>query len=104
MDKLWGIDLGGTKTEGVIIESVENPEIIFRKRIPTESEKGYEHILDRIFELVKMISTNTGIKPKKIGFGTPGVLDPCTQTMKNCNTTCLNGKPLKNDLEKIEVR
>ena len=71
MDKLWGIDLGGTKTEGVIIESVENPEIIFRKRIPTESGKGYEHILDRIFELVKMISTNTGIKPKKIGFGTP---------------------------------
>ena len=46
MDKLWGIDLGGTKTEGVIIESVENPEIIFRKRIPTESGKGYEHILD----------------------------------------------------------
>ncbi|MEM6700365.1 MAG: ROK family protein, partial [Bacteroidota bacterium] len=40
-----------------------------------------------------------GLQPKSIGFGTPGSLDPMTQTMKNSNTTCLNGQPLHRDLE-----
>jgi predicted NBD/HSP70 family sugar kinase len=39
--------------------------------------------------------------PARIGFGTPGVLDPILQTMKNCNSTSLNGKPLQKDLEKL---
>jgi predicted NBD/HSP70 family sugar kinase len=39
--------------------------------------------------------------PERIGFGTPGVLDPVLQTMKNCNSTALNGMPLKKDLEDI---
>jgi predicted NBD/HSP70 family sugar kinase len=43
----------------------------------------------------------SGLSPKKIGFGTPGVLDPRLQTMKNCNTTSLNGKYLKKDLEEL---
>ena len=36
MEPLWGIDLGGTKIEGVIIESRENLKVIHRHRIPTE--------------------------------------------------------------------
>ena len=43
----------------------------------------------------------TGLTPHSIGFGTPGVLDPVLQTMKNCNSTALNGMPLKKDLENI---
>jgi fructokinase len=39
------------------------------------------------------------LKAQKIGLGTPGVLDPVLQTMKNCNSTALNGMPLKKDLE-----
>ena len=42
----------------------------------------------------------SGLKPERIGFGTPGALDPVTQTMKNSNTTALNGKPFHVDLEK----
>ena len=100
MKNLWGIDLGGTKTEGVIIESVENPKIIHRLRIPTESYKGYDHIIRMVSTLVEMISSETGLKPDKIGIGTPGTVDPQLKSMKNCNTTCLNGMPLNQDLEK----
>jgi fructokinase len=41
----------------------------------------------------------SGIQPARVGLGTPGVLDPILQTMKNCNSTALNGQPLKKDLE-----
>jgi predicted NBD/HSP70 family sugar kinase len=96
---LWGIDLGGTKIEGVILhpENISNP--IVRTRINTESFKGYNHIISQITKLVEMMKKQSGIQPAKIGFGTPGVLDPVLQTMKNSNSTALNGMPLKKDLE-----
>jgi fructokinase len=96
---LWGIDLGGTKIEGVILPSLQDPKPILRTRIDTEAQHGYEHIVQQIGKLVDMMQTESGLTPERIGFGTPGVLDPILQTMKNCNSTSLNGKPLKNDLE-----
>ena len=96
---LWGIDLGGTKIEGVILSERENPEPLKRLRIPTEAKKGYDHIIQQVARLVEVLTAETGIKPQSLGIGTPGVLDPTTRTMKNCNTTCLNGQPLKRDLE-----
>lgn len=98
---LWGIDLGGTKIEGVVLESTENPEVMVRKRIPTEQEQGYKHILYQINKLIKMMSKEVGTTAEKIGIGTPGTLDPKTQTLKNSNTTCYNGQPFKADLEEI---
>jgi predicted NBD/HSP70 family sugar kinase len=101
---LWGIDLGGTKIEGVILQPEEISKPIVRKRIDTESYKGYDHIIHQIAKLVEMMKEGSGLQPAKIGFGTPGVLDPVLQTMKNCNSTALNGMPLKKDLEeKLEV-
>lgn len=99
MKPLWGIDLGGTKIEGVIIESREHPVELARLRIPTEAGKGYQHILQQVHKLVKALEKDTGLHPESIGIGTPGVLEPSTCTMKNCNTTALNGKPFKADLE-----
>ena len=96
---LWGIDLGGTKIEGAILPSLHDPIPIIRTRIDTESSKGYEHIIKQIEKLVKQMQQQSGITPQKIGFGTPGVLDPMLQTMKNCNSTALNGMPFKKDLE-----
>ena len=97
---LWGIDLGGTKIEGAILESRENPVPIARQRIPTEAAKGYEHIIDQVAKLVDQLSAQTGIRPESIGIAHPGTLDPITGTMKNANTTALNGKPFDKDLEK----
>ena len=48
MKPLWGIDLGGTKVEGVIMKQGYPPEVIARLRLPTEASKGYEHILLKI--------------------------------------------------------
>lgn len=98
---LWGIDLGGTKIEGIIINPEEKPETICRLRIPSGAEKGYEHVTGQIAKLVDMMKTASGLKPERIGMGTPGILDPLTQTMKNCNSVCLNGMPLKADMEKM---
>ncbi|MBN2520894.1 MAG: ROK family protein [Bacteroidales bacterium] len=100
-EPLWGIDLGGTKIEGIVLRSLEDPEILSRLRIPTESNKGYNHIINQIKNIIHQLSIETGLEPRKIGIGTPGCLEPLTQTMKNCNTTCLIGMPLKKDLEKI---
>lgn len=97
---LWGLDLGGTKIEGVILESIENPTPIVRTRVDTEAAKGYEHIIGQIAKLVANMESQSGLKPAALGIGTPGVLDPTLQVMKNANTTVLNGKPLKKDLEK----
>jgi len=96
---LWGIDLGGTKIEGVILPSLQDPKPILRTRIDTEAQHGYEHIVQQIGKLVDIMKAESGLTPERIGFGTPGVLDPILQTMKNCNSTSLNGKPLKKDLE-----
>jgi fructokinase len=96
---LWGIDLGGTKIEGVILGSIANPAPIIRTRIDTEAFKGYTHIVSQIGNLVAELRNRSGLTPATIGIGTPGVLDPTLKTMKNCNTVVLNGKPLQKDLE-----
>jgi predicted NBD/HSP70 family sugar kinase len=96
---LWGIDLGGTKIEGVILQPEEISKPIVRTRVDTEGFKGYDHIVNQIAKLVETMKEQSGLQPTEIGFGTPGVLDPVLQTMKNCNSTALNGMPLKKDLE-----
>jgi fructokinase len=98
---LWGIDLGGTKIEGVILPSLNNPVPMLRTRIDTEADKGYAHILQQINKLVAQMRQQSGLKPAAIGFGTPGAIEPSLQIMKNCNTTALNGMPLKKDLEEL---
>ncbi len=104
---LWGVDLGGTKIEGVVLSSRTGVEVVERLRVPTGSAGGYDHIVSQIVQCVRLLEQRTGQKPEYIGIGTPGVLDPTLQTMKNSNTTVLNGKPLKKDLEtalRIEIR
>ena len=98
---LWGIDLGGTKVEGAILNSARDPNVLFRDRLPTEGHKGYDHILGQIKLVVDKMEASAGYKPKKIGIATPGTLDPGLGLMKNSNSTSLNGKPLKADLERM---
>lgn len=101
MGPIWGIDLGGTKIEGVIIEDLKSMNVLKRMRLPTEQQKGYVHIIRQIYKLVETMTAEVGIRPDKIGIGTPGTLDLKTQKLKNSNTVCLNGKPLKSDLENL---
>jgi fructokinase len=98
---LWGIDMGGTKIEGLILKNQDEPEVLFRDRVPTEAPEGYQHILDQVKKIVDMMEKEAGYKPDRIGFSTPGVLDPKLGTMKNCNTTVMNGQRMKDDLENM---
>jgi fructokinase len=106
-ENLWGIDLGGTKIEGVILKSADDPQVLFRDRVPTEGDKGYHHIISQIARLVRMMAGAAGYAPVRIGLGTPGTMVPATGLMKNCNLLVLDGNPLKADLEdflQVEIR
>ncbi|WMN06705.1 ROK family protein [Marivirga arenosa] len=98
---LWGIDLGGTKIEGVVLKSKEDPEVLIRERIDTQAEQGYDHVVSRIKLLVDQMAEKIGYRPTSIGIGTPGSTDPETGLLKNSNSTNLNHKPLHKDLEKV---
>ncbi|AAM71256.1 MAG TPA: sugar kinase [Chlorobaculum sp.] len=94
----WGIDLGGTKIEGVILDSELRP--LIRHRIPTGQEQGYGHILMQIKSLVGTMAEKSGLGlPEKIGIGTPGRADGSDGVISNSNTICLNGMPLLRDLQ-----
>ncbi|MFN3840122.1 MAG: ROK family protein [Cyclobacteriaceae bacterium] len=99
--QLWGIDLGGTKIEGVILESAANPVVVYRNRIPTEAEKGYDHVLNQLARLVQDMKNQSRHPVLRLGIGTPGTIDPVTRLLKNSNSVSLNGKPLKEDIEKL---
>lgn len=96
---LWGIDLGGTKIEGAIVDPAQPDRAAWRTRIPTESERGYDHIVERILSVVSRLEIESGQqRPSVIGVATPGAVEPATGTLKNSNTVCLNGRPLAADL------
>jgi len=93
-----GLDLGGTKTEGIVMD--EAGRILLRKRLPTPQTDGYDAILQNIYTLVRDLEKKTG-QACHVGIGTPGAISARTGCLKNSNTVCLNGKPVKTDLGKI---
>ena len=92
----WGIDLGGTKIECV---ALDGGRPVARRRVPTEAERGYDHILRQIARVLDETSSEVGQKPFAIGIGTPGSTDPRTGLIRNANTTALIGRPLAEDLQ-----
>lgn len=93
-----GIDLGGTKIEGVVLD--RNGGELLRRRIDTRQAEGYQAILQSIGWLVRTLEAEVGCKCT-VGIGTPGAISTVTGKMKNSNTTCLNGQPLFEDLQTI---
>lgn len=97
-----GIDLGGTKIEGVVLDS--NGKILFRERVATEQEKGYEHILAKIKALYDLMFQKIEGAPHTFGIGTPGVVSHRTGLLKNSNTACLRGRLSVAELERLLSR
>ena len=97
MNKI-GIDLGGTKIEGILTD--ENYQSITRKRIPTNQDDGYNSILKSIKNLVLELAQESNEKIS-IGICTPGALSLNSGLIKNSNTQCLIGQDLQNDLKNI---
>jgi predicted NBD/HSP70 family sugar kinase len=105
---LFGIDLGGTKIEGAIIDPQRPDRAQHRLRVPTEGARGYAHVVAQVAKVIARLEAESGLRrPALIGIGTPGTVDPATGIMKNSNTLCLNGRPLAADLSRAlgtEVR
>jgi len=89
-----GVDLGGTKTEAVLLD--ENQNLLEKKRVSTP-KNNYQEIINTISSLVLDISVN--ISDFSVGICTPGAISKQTGLIKNSNTQCLIGKSLKEDLE-----
>ena len=102
---LWGIDLGGTKIEGAILDAEHPDAAVCRLRRETVAANGYEFILEQIVGVVRDLEKRSGFAcPGVIGIGTPGAVEPSTGAIKNSNTTCLNAQPLKQDLARLLSR
>jgi len=89
-----GVDLGGTKTEIIVLD--ENLNVIERKRVPTP-QNNYDEIINTITTLVSDVSQSTS--DFSLGICCPGAISKQTGLIKNSNTQCLIGKSLKEDLE-----
>ena len=93
-----GIDLGGTKIEGIAMDATGR--IVRRIRTPTPRTGSYREILNAVGNLVNDLET--GCEDRcSVGIGTPGALSARTGRLKNSNTVSLNGKPVKQDLEML---
>ncbi|HPV77301.1 MAG TPA: ROK family protein [Gemmatimonadaceae bacterium] len=88
-----GIDLGGTKIEGIALSDAG--EILVRQRIATP--KGYAETVAAITGLVQALEAETGARGT-VGMGIPGAIVPSTGKVKNANSTWLIGEPLGLDL------
>ena len=90
-----GVDLGGTKIEGVVLDDAHVPRE--RVRVATERDRGYEHIVERVAEVVTALRRHAP-DATAVGIGTPGSLSARDGRLKNSNTICLNGRRLDVDL------
>ncbi|MCI5106953.1 MAG: ROK family protein, partial [Pseudomonadales bacterium] len=97
-----GIDLGGTKVEGIILDQ---QQVLHRLREATPPG-DYAATVDLVVSMINQLQSQSGSR-LPVGIGTPGAISAVTRRMKNCNSTCLNERPLKEDIEKqlgYEVR
>jgi len=92
-----GIDLGGTKIEGIVLDD-DGAERL-RHRIDTPPG-DYDRTIAAISELVDMLAAETDAPSSlPVGVGIPGAISPATGLVKNANSTCLIGRALDIDLE-----
>ncbi|MDQ2075983.1 ROK family protein [Marinimicrobium sp. ABcell2] len=90
-----GVDLGGTKTEVILLRG--DSQELFRTRVRTPKD-DYPGTLDAIADLVQRAEEAAGQAHLPVGLGIPGTVSRKTGRVKNANSTWLNGQPLKDDL------
>ncbi|UOD51521.1 ROK family protein [Orrella daihaiensis] len=94
----FGIDLGGTKTELIVLDRVGRTQ--FKQRVPTPASH-YQAIVQAIVSLVRQAETSLGVTAQALGVGAPGTPFGLDGRLKNANTTCLIGQPLATDLQNL---
>lgn len=99
-----GVDLGGSKIEGVVMDAAAR--VLHRERVATP-RGDYAGALVAIARLVSALESAAGTAGLPVGVGHPGSLSPVTGRLRNSNSTWMNDRPLKQDLERAlgrEVR
>ena len=89
-----GVDLGGTKVEGIVLEA--DGRIGLRERLATPAG-DYPATLATVADLVERLEERCGSRCS-VGIGTPGSLSPASGRLRNANSTCLNDRALDVDL------
>lgn len=92
-----GVDLGGTKIEAIVLDS--DGHALWRERVATPAG-DYDATLASVASLVANAEASVGSGPRPVGVGTPGS-QTADGTIKNANSTCLNGRPLATDLARL---
>ena len=92
-----GVDLGGTKIE--VIALAPDGRVLLRHRIATPKE-DYRAVLDALAGLVRESETKLG-QTGTVGIGTPGSISRATGLLRGSNSVCLNGQPIRADLEAL---
>lgn len=95
-----GIDLGGTKIEGIVLDDDGSERA--RMRIPTPRD-SYEGTVEAVAGVVRDLEAKAGTRCR-VGVGHPGAISPATGLIKNANSTRLNGRPLDVDLKRAMGR
>lgn len=90
-----GIDVGGTKIEGVALD--RSGSAVSRRRVATP-HGDYDGTVRAIVDLVLYLEHETGAQGS-VGIGMPGIISPATGLVKNANSVCLNGCPLDRDIK-----
>ena len=88
-----GVDIGGTKIEGIVLSAAGDVVNLIRRPTPPSS---YDEVLAALCGLIEELQDGRRLL---VGIGTPGALAAPSETIKNSNSTCFNGKPLKRDVE-----
>ncbi|MBN9538870.1 MAG: ROK family protein [Alphaproteobacteria bacterium] len=91
-----GIDLGGTKIEGIVLDDGGSERA--RLRVPTPGE-SYEATVQAVVAVVRDLEAKAGARCR-VGVGHPGAISPASGLIKNANSTRLNGRPLDLDLRR----
>jgi fructokinase len=92
-----GIDLGGTKIEGIVL--ADDGRERARLRVPTPRD-SYEATLEAVAGVIRELEAQVG-ETCRVGVGHPGAISPATGLVKNANSTRLNGRPLDVDLKQV---
>lgn len=90
-----GIDLGGTKIAGIVID--EDNAVRAERRLQTP-QGDYRATVAAVAELVVALESEVGVDGLSVGVGTPGSMAPGRGVLRNANSQCLNGRPLERDL------
>jgi len=95
-----GIDLGGTKIEGIALDDQGKELVRHRVATPAGDYVGTIQIIAELVAYIEDITQSSG----SVGIGTPGALSPATGLLRNSNSVCMNGQPVKTDIEKVLKR